>query len=184
MHLFNSKLDDLILKVKKSQMERVEYEYISSFLGNKNFLVFGTGYDTEFWRFCNLKGFNIFLEHDSKWILKSNKDTFLIDYTCNILNYKNLLLQYKNNDYSNLKIDLPPIVYTTKWDVILVDGPPGNKKNSIGRMQSIFMAKFLSSKNTDILIHDCDREVENLYSKELFKIVKQLTKLRHCKNEI
>lgn len=175
--MLQSKLDDLIIKVQKGQMERNEYEYVSHFLGNKNFLVFGTGYDTEFWRHCN-KGINIFLEHDKKWIPEDSSDVYLVEYNTQILKYKDYL-----NDYSLLEMNLPQQVLDTKWDVIFVDGPPGNKKRSHGRMQSIYTAWKLANENTDVFVHDCNRPVEDTYSKHFFTIEKQLKKLRHCKRK-
>jgi uncharacterized protein (TIGR01627 family) len=184
MHHYNEQLDLLMTSVKDGQMKRFEYEYVANFLGNKNFLVFGTGYDTKFWKHCNQNGYNVFLEHDPKWILEDSADIFLVNYTCYMTDYKKLLADYKNGCYDSLKINIPDHLYNIDWDIIFVDGPPGNKKNSIGRMQSIFMSKILSNKNTEIFIHDCDRTIEDLFSKEMFIVKKQLEKLRHCKNEI
>ena len=181
MHLYESNLLELMSKVKNSQMKKFEYEYIARMLGDKNFLVFGTGYDTKFWRFCNSNGFTIFLEHDPKWISNQDNDVFLVNYTTKLYQYKELLKEYKKNFIKNLEIKIPDFLYNVTWDIIFVDGPPGNKNDSIGRMQSIYTAYKLSNNNTNILIHDCDRIVEDVYSKEFFTVVKQLDKLRHCK---
>jgi glucuronoxylan 4-O-methyltransferase len=178
---YKSDLLKLMSKVKNGQMKQFEYEYVAERLNDKKFLVFGTGYDTEFWRVCNSNGLTVFLEHDPKWVLNKNNDTYLIEYTTVLSQYNNLLNEYRNKNFKNLQIKLPEFLYEIKWDAIFVDGPPGNKNNSIGRMQSIYMAFELSNNDTDIFIHDCDRTVEDLYSREFFKIVKQLDKLRHCK---
>lgn len=162
-------------KVKKGQMTRHEYEYIANLLGKKNFLVFGTGYDTDFWRFCNKDGFNIFLEHDKKWILENSKDVHLVNYTTNISKYQEYL-----DNLSLLEMNLPKVVLETSWDAIFVDGPPGNKSTSFGRMQSIFTAWKLAHEQTDVFVHDCDRIVEDTYTKYFFNISNELTKLRHC----
>ena len=53
---------------KGNQMTEDEYRYIASFLGNKKFLVFGTGFDSNIWRFANKEGITLFLEHNSEWI--------------------------------------------------------------------------------------------------------------------
>ena len=170
-----------MFKVKKGQMVRDEYAYIADRLGNKNFLVFGTGHDTEFWRYCNSNGLTLFLEHDKEWILDNSDDTFLVNYNTDILKFKEYL-----HDTNSLTMDLPNKITNTKWDIIFVDGPPGNKTNSPGRMQSIYTAWSLASKNTDVFVHDCDREVEDLYTKYFFNIKTELVKLRHCikKHEI
>lgn len=162
-------------KVKKGQMARHEYQYISDLLGDKNFLVFGTGYDTDFWRYCNKDGLNLFLEHDEQWILESSNDTHLINYSTEISKYQEYL-----TDFSLLEMTLPKDVLETSWDIIFVDGPPGNKKTSFGRMQSIYTAWKLASNQTDIFVHDCDRVVEDTYTKYFFNITKELVKLRHC----
>jgi len=95
---------------------------------------------------------------------------------------KRLLELYKKGITDELSIDLPSIVYDYKWDIILVDSPEGGKNCHPGRMQSIYTAKILSSLGTNIFIHDCDREVEDTYSKTMFKnLEKELTKLRHYK---
>ena len=170
-----SKLDDLMLKVKKGQMERHEYEYISNFLGDKNFLIFGTGHDTEFWRFCNTDGLCIFLEHDSKWIPEESKDVYKVQYKTVLSKYQEYL-----DDVTWLEMDLPQIVNNTSWDVIFVDGPPGNKTTAHGRMQSIYAAWKLADENTEVFVHDCDRTVENAYTRHFFETKKDLVKLRHC----
>lgn len=181
MHHYNSELDILMSKVKKGQMSRNEYSYIADRLGNKNFLVFGTGHDTDFWRHCNKNGRNIFLEHDKNWILKESQDVFLVEYHTDILQYENYLLNIEK-----LKMYLPLDVENVNWDLIFVDGPPGNKPTSPGRMQSIYTAWTLCSENTEVFVHDCDRKVEDKYTKHFFEIKKELLKLRHCvkKNEI
>lgn len=181
--MHQSSLDTLMSKVKKGQMDRTEYEYIANLLGGKNFLVFGTGHDSKFWREVNSSGTTLFLEHDPNWVLEDSPDVFLVKYTCNIKNHKQLLDEYKNNVYTNLEVNIPDEVYNYEWDVIFVDGPPGNKKNSIGRMQSIYMANKLANYDTQIFVHDCNRPVEQLYTNEFFNIQNELVKMRHCRKK-
>ena len=176
-----SNLDILMSEVKKGQMERSEYEYVTQHLGNKNFLIFGTGHDSKYWRDVNSGGLNLFLEHDPKWVLEETQDVRLVKYTCNIKNYQQLLEEYRNGQYSNLEFEVPQEVYNHNWDVIFVDGPNGNKKNSIGRMQSIYMANKLATPDTHIFVHDCNRTVEDTYTREFFNIETQLSKMRHCR---
>ena len=168
-------LDTLMKYVKKGQMTREEYSYIGQYLGSVNFLIFGTGYDTPYWRYKN-KGLNIFLEHDKNWIPKNSTDIYQIQYSTSIANAD---LYLKNPD--DLKINLPQEVTSKNWDVIFVDAPPGNKDTSIGRMQSIYCAYTLASANTEIFVHDCDRDVEKKYTDHFFTVVTELTKLRHCR---
>lgn len=174
-------IDEIILKTKGRQMTKEEYSYISSFLGNVNFLVFGAGYDSKLWRFANNNGNTIFLENNKQWIT-NNKDTFRVFYTTNITQANELLKNYKEGDKLSLLLSLPTEILNTKWDCILIDSPEGWNNSCPGRMQSIYTAKILSNENTDIFLHDCDRYVENLYSEEFFKsTVRELTKLKHFK---
>lgn len=177
MQPFDTELDILMSKVKKGQMERNEYSYIAERLGNKNFLVFGTGHDTVFWRHVN-SGTNLFLEHDKKWIPAGSTDVHLVEYQTQLLKYREYL-----DDYTQLEMALPQQVLDTHWDVIFVDGPPGNKKRSHGRMQSIYTAWKLADSNTDIFVHDCNRPVEDIYTKHFFNIQQELVKLRHCRKK-
>ena len=170
-----------MLETKGQQMTKEEYLYISSFLGDKNFLVFGTGYDSDFWRYANRNGETVFLENNKKWITNPN-DTFEVLYTTNIKQADELLLKYKKGNSSLLEIKLPQEVLDTSWDCIFVDSPEGWNDNCPGRMQSIYAASKLANENTDIFIHDCDRYVEDLYSSVMFsKLIKELIKLRHYK---
>lgn len=164
---------------KGKQMTEEEYTYIASLLGNKNVLVFGTGHDSNIWREANNDGLIIFLEDNDKWIQDAN-DVYRVSYTSVLTDADKFLEEYKLGIFDKLKINLPDTVKNTKWDVIIVDAPAGNKSHFPGRMQSIFTAKKLARKNTDIFVHDCDRKVEDLYTKEFFgEPKKQLTKLRH-----
>jgi len=183
----NEKFEEIIKNVikhtKQKQMTEEEYRYISSFLMDKNLLVFGTGYDSDLWRYANRNGRTVFLEHNSKWITNL-EDTYHITYTSNLRRDKHKLLeQYKNGVTANFEIDLPNQIKNNSWDVIIIDSPEGGKKKYYhGRMQSIYSAKILAHSETDIFVHDCDRYVEDKYSDEMFStFVTQLTKLRHYK---
>lgn len=173
-------IDNLIKINKNSQMTKEEYLYICSFLKNVNFLVFGTGNDSDYWRSCNNEGYTLFLEHEKQWIDSTKKDIIHVKYTCKLNQYKKLLYEYKTKNYTNLTIDIPNELYNIKWNCILVDSPQGWDDKCPGRMQSIFMSSILANKNTNVFIHDCNRDVENIYSKEMFSNeIKTLKTLRH-----
>lgn len=177
-----NKIDFILTQTKNQQMTKEEYEYIASFLKNKNFLIFGTGYDSDLWRECNRQGFCVFLEHDSKWIDETKSDIFQVHYSCSMSQSDRLLDEYEKKNFTNFNFEYPKWLHNYKWDSILVDGPPGNKKTAIGRMQSMFLAKKLASENTNIFIHDVDRKVEQEFSSLFFsKSIKKLTKLEHKK---
>lgn len=178
---FEELISEVVEKTNGTQMTEEEYRYISSFLGNKNFLVFGCGHDSNLWRYANKNGCTIFLESNPDWIWDP-KDTFLVNYNTTLGKSKSLLLEYKSKRYEKLYMDMPKDVLNTKWNSIFVDAPPGGSKKHPGRMQSIFMAKQLSSEGTNVFIHDCDRLVEDTWSFEIFgRAERQLTKLRHYK---
>lgn len=182
-HMVDNKeqlISKLMSKVKNTQMTEEEYRYIASFLGSINLLIFGTGHDSELWRHCNLNGNTVFLEHDPAWINSKLNDIYQIEYTTDISQYQQLLDEYKKGNDFSLKMNIPKHLKKMKWDVILVDSPPGWKTGTPGRMQSIYAAYCLANKETDIFIHDCDRVIENLYSDFFFsKLKNQLTKLKH-----
>ena len=72
--LCEDEMKKLLIKNNGSQMTEEEYRYISGFVGDKSFLVFGTGNDSDFWRTCNSNGIVRFLENDSRWIDKECDD--------------------------------------------------------------------------------------------------------------
>lgn len=173
-------LKNLLDKVQNYQMTEYEYRYISSYLLNKNFLVFGTGYDSMLWEYANRYGHTCFLEHDTTWIPERIRKFYIIQYTCSIGESDKLLDEYNNKNFNNLKIDLPEQVTNLSWDAILVDGPPGYSHEHHGRMQSIFTARQLSNESTNIFVHDCDRKIEKKYTESMFsKTIFQTNKFRH-----
>lgn len=179
---FKKLLTEKMEKSNHGQMTAEEYRYIGSFLGDKNFLVFGTGHDTPLWRYANRNGKTLFLESNSKWINSEDTDVIKVTYTSKRAWQQRLLEEYHNGIFDNLKMELPNEVTDTKWDCIFVDAPVGTTDKKPGRMQSIFTASTLASKDTDVFVHDCDRVVEDVYSKTMFSnTIKDLTKLRHVK---
>ena len=174
-------LDILLDKLKSNigQLTIDEYKYIIPFLGKSNFLVFGTGNDSELWNYVNKEGKTIFLENQNNWIKSEYGNVIKVEYTCKITEYKKLLNEFKKGIYSNLTISLPKEIKNIKWDVIFIDSPTGYSINCPGRMQSIYTGYSLSNKNTHVFIHDCNREIEDIYSKEMFTIVNEIKRLRH-----
>lgn len=64
---------------------------------------------------------------------------------------------------------LPAEVYEVDWDVIMVDAPTGYHDEAPGRMSAIYtaglMARNRENGETDVLVHDVDRVVEDKFSK-------------------
>ncbi|KAH0704527.1 hypothetical protein KY285_018805 [Solanum tuberosum] len=73
--------------------------------------------------------------------------------------------------FMSLVTNVPKEVYEVKWDLVIVDGPDGDKPESPGRMAAIYIAGVLArrSKNkngTHVLVHDVDRMIEKWFSWE------------------
>jgi uncharacterized protein (TIGR01627 family) len=169
-------------KPERLQLTREEYQYVGDHLGNINFLVFGTGEDSIYWRLKNKLGKILFLEYDDTFIDKTHTDIIKLNYTTKLEDADFLLEEYKNKNFKNLMLDLPNEVMKVKWDAIFVDSPTGYDSSCPGRMQSIFMASILSSETTDVFVHDINRKVENLYSSVMFKrTVNEFSRLRHVR---
>jgi uncharacterized protein (TIGR01627 family) len=159
------------------QMSYEEYEYILNLiekLSPCNMLVFGLGNDSALYTKTNL-GYTLFIEDDPFWISKTkpklsgNFEIFEYKYNTivrkwiNYLNNENILdilkLKFSNQSQNE-------ILYNTHWDIVLIDGPVGYGDDSCGRMIPISTTYSLNKKH--ILIHDCDRVVENIYTRVFF----------------
>ena len=179
---FERMLSEKMKKSNHGQMTADEYRYIAQFLGDKNFLVFGTGHDTPMWRYANRNGHTLFLENNKRWIDPNDDDVITVTYTTKRAYHKILLEEWHQGNFNNLKMDLPNLVTSTKWDCIFVDAPLGTTDKKPGRMQSIFTAWLFATDVTEVFVHDVDREVEDVYSKTMFSnTIKDLTKLRHVR---
>lgn len=135
-------------------------------------LVFGTGRDSLLWQELNSHGSTVFLEHDEAWrqeVLARNPglDVVPVTYTTSILQWRELLA-----NPAALHLELPARIRDTRWDVVLVDGPPGNHQVAHdhrwvamhGRMQSIAAARELVADGGFVIVDDTNREVENAYA--------------------
>ena len=85
---------------------------------------------------------------------------------------------------------LPSEVYNTEWDLIMVDAPTGFHDEAPGRMTAIYTAGMMArnrgsgpgSGETDVFVHDVNREVEDKFSREFLcegYMKKQEGRLRH-----
>lgn len=134
------------------------------------------------WKTANKGGETIFLENIERWIDKSDKTVYHINYTCQMADADKLLGEWKSGQYQNLMVKLPSIIHDTSWDFILVDSPTGFSDKCPGRMQSIFMAWLLSNPKTEVFVHDCHRPVENNYTQAMFnQTIMEISTLRHLK---
>ena len=172
-------------KFNEVQITVEELRLITSALRRKpacNFLVFGLGNDSYFWSQFNCRGKTVFLEDDKNWFAgvlkkKPRLTAFLVDYRSRLSQAETLL-----DSPAVFDLDLPAEVEGVSWDVILVDAPLGWGESAPGRMKSIAAASRLVRPGGDVLVHDCDRPVEKIYSDRYLKrenLIAEAGKLRH-----
>lgn len=146
-----------------------EYRLIRDVLRRRapgNVLIFGVGKDTGLWLDANKGGQTVFVEHEPEWIQKTRElnpgvRVVPVTYRTSRRDWRKLL---DRQDILFME-DLPNDVLATAWDVILVDSPQGGHDKRPGRMKSIYTASVLARRAVDVevLVHDCDREVEQVY---------------------
>lgn len=127
-------------------------------------LVFGCGNDSALWELVNRHGTTVFLEDNDEWIAMaqaalSKATVEKVEYGTRMEHWHRML-----GADELLALDLPPSVSGRKWNVILVDGPPGYADSCPGRMKSIFAASRLVAPNGYVFVHDCNRPLEREYS--------------------
>lgn len=147
-----------------------------------NLLVFGLGNDSLLWLTANRTGKTIFIEEHQAWFneFKSRYPEWLayrVSYETKLCDWKLWL-----NKPEKLILELNPEIHHILWDIILVDAPIGYGDDGPGRMKSIYTASQLINQGGDIFVHDCDREVERVYSDTFLlpkNLLKEITNLRH-----
>ena len=144
-------------------------------------LIFGVGRDSRFWLEANAGGQTVFVEHEPAWIEDARARlpgviVHQVTYRTRRPMWKRLL----GREDALLMEDLPDEVLAAGWDVIFVDSPQGHSFRGPGRMQSIYTASVLAGRSTDVhvLVHDCDREVERVYSDRYLGPERMLTQVR------
>ena len=143
-----------------------EYRLIYSVMASKapaNVLVFGVGADSVLWVEANKSGKTVFIEDDVRWINKVQTMAPCLDIRT--AEYVTKKEQWKKQlaDRRVSELNLDSDVLQTDWDVIFVDGPAGNKQESPGRLQSIYMSSVLAKKaiqHVDVFVHDYHRDLE------------------------
>lgn len=173
-----------LVSTNQGQMSYDEYEYIYNNI-NGNVLVFGLGNDSSIWTSIN-SGYTLFIENEKYWIDKIKSKLFG-NYDIYYYNYNTLMnrwIEYVNNQnlLNILKIKFEnksqnEILYNTYWDFIIIDGPVGVNPENPGRMMPISTTSSLKYKK--VVIHDCDRVVENVFTRIFFgNNFTQINKLR------
>jgi glucuronoxylan 4-O-methyltransferase len=167
-----------------------------------NFLVFGLGHDSLMWNVLNYGGRTIFLEEDEAWIQQIRRrfpmlESYHVTYDSKV-NQANQLMEVGRGPectalgdprYSMCQLalkGLPGEVYETQWDLIMVDAPTGYYEEAPGRMTAIYTAGMMARNRvdgeTDVFVHDVNREVEDRFSKAFLcesYMKKQVGRLRH-----
>jgi hypothetical protein len=136
---------------------------------NIKMLVFGLGYDSHLW-YKETKNV-YFIEHDLKYI-KLNKDIpseNIIFYEYNNIDVKTSLNNIDNIMYLE-NFEVPTKLKNLgKFDIILIDGPPGYNYETPGRLLPIYWSKkFLTHSNSVVYVDDIMRPLENGSVKEYF----------------
>lgn len=174
--------------VRKLHRIQLSPDELSSFLGRLaarcpcNLLVFGVGNDSVLWMRMNRGGNTVFLEHHEGWLRKVRER--IPDLRAHLVRYGTERRQWKDliDSRDRLAMRLPDDVEDLKWDVVLVDAPPGSHDDEPGRMKSIVAAARLVAPGGEVFVHDCHREVEATFCDRFLRserFVGQTQRLRH-----
>ncbi|CAH9120374.1 unnamed protein product [Cuscuta epithymum] len=168
-----------------------------------NFLVFGLGHDSLMWTALNHGGRTVFLEEDSAWMDETNLrfpflESYHVVYDTKLTEAEKLLEAGMKEEECKVVGDpreskcrlslkgLPDIVYETEWDLIMVDAPTGYHREAPGRMGAIYTAGLIARNraegDTDVFVHDVDRDVENKFSMAFLckgYMIEQEGRIRH-----
>jgi uncharacterized protein (TIGR01627 family) len=167
-------VEKLLDKTEGVQLQREEVLAIVRAIKSRPgcaLLVFGCGNDSALWEDVNQGGTTAFIEDDPVWAESAKAKlkcarVYLTEYGTRLSEWISLM-----NATNRLDLDLPKDVMSRRWDVILVDGPPGHDnfeqfagREAPGRMKSIFAASKLVAPGGAVFVHDCDRPVEQQYA--------------------
>ncbi|KAF8656040.1 hypothetical protein HU200_060833 [Digitaria exilis] len=159
-------------------------------------LVFGLGRDSSLWHALNPGGATVFLEEDPAWyrVVRAQSPSLrahLVAYRTRLDQADRLLATYRNHpaclpgsgeNATHLRVrgnwacplalhNLPPEVYETEWDMVMIDAPKGYFAAAPGRMAAIWTAAAMARArrgegDTDVFLHDVDRKVEKAFAEE------------------
>lgn len=160
-------------------------------------LVFGLGHDSRLWHALNPGGATVFLEEDPAWyrVVRAGSPflrAHLVAYRTRLDQADRLLAAYRTHPAcvpggggggnATLRVrgnwacplalhNLPPEVYETEWDMVMIDAPKGYFAAAPGRMAAIWTAAAMARArrgegDTDVFLHDVNRRVEKLFAEE------------------
>ncbi|CAA0806927.1 Protein of unknown function (DUF579 [Striga hermonthica] len=186
IHEHQSSIRRSISRDANSDLTYKETKFLSELLSHSvpcNLLIFGQKRHYSTISSLNAGGFTTFLENRPE-----KTDTFRSSNNTRVHNVKyntmaseayQLLKDARANPHCrpnpdqllrcNLALkNLPPEVYETMWDVVVVDGPSGDAPDSPGRMGPIYTAAVLARRRnrTRVIVHDVDRMIEKWFSWE------------------
>jgi GR25 family glycosyltransferase involved in LPS biosynthesis/lipopolysaccharide biosynthesis glycosyltransferase len=131
---------------------------------NCNMLVFGLGKDSIIYDTVN-KGYTLFVETNQAWIDLNQKikNKILYTFPTNVQDSLPINKRFLN------QFEIPDFITKTQWDIVLIDGPPGDKPLSQGRALPIYWSSHIAQKyKTTIFIDDCRRDLEKEYCNKFF----------------
>jgi hypothetical protein len=148
-------------------------------------LIFGVGRDSALWLRANRGGRTVFIEHEAEWIRETRArlpEAEVVQVRYRTYRWQWWLLLHQ--PWLLQMNDLPKEVMDARWDVIFVDSPQGGHATRPGRMKSLYTAAQLARRvpGTEVLVHDCDRRVEQVYSDRYLgpgSLVASVGRLRH-----
>lgn len=177
-----------LVRINPNQGSFEEYKHVRDLIRSLapcSVLVFGVGKDSRFWIEANAGGTTVFLEHDPRWIALTREQipevvVHQVSYPTRRTQWNELLHHHDRL----LMASLPGEIRASAWDVVFVDSPQGSAPEEPGRMQSIYTASVLAGRARDghVLVHDCDREVEQVYTDAYLRperLLAQVHTLRH-----
>ena len=149
-------------QMSPGQYFRVVMELIER--GPCNLLVFGAGRDTELYVRANAGGRTAVLERHAAWIDQVRH------LDCQIVPVA-YTTRLGDGLFENCPLPdgLPAWLLEEKWDVILIDAPEGNRGDTPGRQQSIFLASQLARPGATVFLHDYDRPAEQAFAGRYIK---------------
>jgi glucuronoxylan 4-O-methyltransferase len=158
-----------------------EYTSVLSVLNERapcNVLIYGVGKDSYAYAAVNEGGRTLFVEGDAEWAQKVAAEHPQLEI---------LRVSYPTTIGEALRTNLAAPAWTTGaigmadaaggWDVILVDGPPGELERNPGRLAPISEAGLYAKRRVgegqgrgkgtgtevvvvDVFVHDCNRDLE------------------------
>ncbi|KAK9277837.1 hypothetical protein L1049_027394 [Liquidambar formosana] len=174
---------------KATTLTGKEFKLLSNLISRKapcNLLVFGLQPQYLTLASINTGGTNIFLEDDLDKLstiktTSNNTRIYKVEYRIPAGDAYKLLKHAREKptcapnsgplERSTCQLaltKLPKEVYELKWDVVVVDGPSGDRLEAPGRMTTIYTASIIARAGnmTDVVVHDVNRMIEKWFSWE------------------